>query len=743
MQNLYRLSPLFSDKLFYIPDYQRGYAWKTEQCEDLLEDLELLAPAKQHFMGTLVLHPRTDQVSDFINNEGHTFKAYDIIDGQQRITTLVLYLYAIYQEMQSLAELNGLSNGLERTFIIVRDMNEQAHSKLTLNRDSHQYFFKVVMNQAADNPPPKIRSHRLLRDAKEFFRQHLAAKRTELGAGFPAWLKQRYLQITQQLEFIAYEVDTDTDAGIIFETMNNRGKQITELEKVKNYLLYLASKLNLPADHDLAQEINATWTNLFESLMAAGVGSSDDENRILRAHWLMAYDYDRRHWEGSKSIKNQFSLRNYQDGHQKLLTDVKAYLSSLNNAITAYCDIYNPRHPQAFGTLAVGDSLREKLLVAADRLHRVGSLATFLPLLLATHAQAFQNGQAYLQMVELCERFSFRVYSWRGKRSNAGESWLFYTGYQLFGGAKNFESALNEVRRAVLYYCSEAEFEGRFRRENVNWYAWGGIKYFLYEYENHLARQSGDTVKMPWDELVKAEKRNTIEHILPQNISGVRYWEERFSPELHSRYAHDIGNLTLTLDNPSLSNDPFPQKKGTASQEKCYASSKLFIEQQLARYDEWTPNAIEKRRQTIELWAKDRWQVGELISADDVLDVDEVSPEDFHLLLNRISVPWGQKQLYSALYHRPDGLTADELVEVMPRKDRQDLSGVLGALGNRINRTPGYCQKHTPGIALVFDINWKGDQYHYCLRSAIREVLDEMAPEWLDLCAPQSVNEGE
>lgn len=133
--------------------------------------------------------------------------------------------------------------------------------------------------------------------------------------------------------------------------------------------------------------------------------------------------------------------------------------------------------------------------------------------------------------------------------------------------------------------------------------------------------------------------------------------------------------------------------------------------------------------------------MGELISADDVLDVDEVSPEDFHLLLNRISVPWGQKQLYSALYHRPDGLTADELVEVMPRKDRQDLSGVLGAWQQN-KQNSRLLPKHTPGIALVFDITWKGDQYHYCLRSAIREVLDEMAPEWLDLCAPQSVNEG-
>jgi hypothetical protein len=99
----------------------------------------------------------------------------------------------------------------------------------------------------------------------------------------------------------------------------------------------------------------------------------------------------------SHSIKNRFSLRAYQDKHQQLLTDLSTYLSSLNNAITAYCDIYSPRHPQAFSTVNLDRITRNKLLTAADRLHRVGSLATFLPLLMAMHTQESRNGQDYLQ----------------------------------------------------------------------------------------------------------------------------------------------------------------------------------------------------------------------------------------------------------------------------------------------------------------------------------------------------------
>ncbi|MCA9979174.1 MAG: HNH endonuclease [Anaerolineales bacterium] len=277
----------------------------------------------------------------------------------------------------------------------------------------------------------------------------------------------------------------------------------------------------------------------------------------------------------------------------------------------------------------------------------------------------------------------------------------------------------------------------------MNWYAWGGVKYFLYEYEYHLAQQSGDAIKMRWEDLVAAAKKDTIEHILPQSIAGIGYWEERFTPEQHSQLVHDIGNLTLTLNNSSLSNAPFPRKKGVASQERCYASSKLFVEQQLARFDDWTPETIETRRRAMEAWARERWHVYLPVHVDNPDEASEVGLEDFRRVLERTSIPRGQRQLYSALYHYADGLTSDELVEIMSRRDRHDLSGVLGALGRRINQTPGYLKTHKPGTPFFFDVSWQGNQQHYRLRPVLRAILDEMQPDWLDMCAPDSGSESE
>lgn len=123
-------------------------------------------------------------------------------------------------------------------------------------------------------------------------------------------------------------------------------------------------------------------------------------------------------------------------------------------------------------------------------------------------------------------------------------------------------------------------------------------------------------------------------------------------------------------------------------------------------------------------------------------DPEAASVDDLRLILERIHVPWGQRQLYSALYYYPDGLTADELVRMMPRKDRQDLAGVLGAFGRRINGTPGYCRKHKPGIGFVLEVRWHGEQYHYRLRSDMRAILAEVNPDWLKICAPTTAGEG-
>lgn len=606
---------LFLDRIFHVPDYQRGYAWEKKQWDDLLQDLELLPRGRDHFTGTLVLCPNGHFVDPIRDEEGRLYTNVDIIDGQQRLTTIVLLLMAVQAEMGQISGLERLATGIRELYLAVRDRNQQWQTKLRLNRDSQDFYEDALLAGALGKPVAidgtRIRSHDRLNGAAQHFLSYLATKREELAESYPDWLDEFYDKITRHLVMIVYTVDSETDAGVIFETMNDRGKPLTELEKVKNYLLYVASKLDLEAEHYLQKQINQTWTHILEHLMAAGLPGEEHEDQLLRAHWLMAYDPLTANWKQSRSIKERLSLKQFVGKHVDLLHQIQNYLSSLRDAATAYCDIHQPRQSKAFNNIPNGDR-RNRIIRASEKVARLGPRATFFPLLMAVRLRATDQGETYLQVVNLCERYDFRVFNWLRLRANAGQPRFFRMAFDFYRNP-NSEQLIARLAQTVLDYCSNERFAERFHREGENWYRWSGLKYFLYEYEEHLAEAAGKPIHYAWEKLW-SRKRDTLEHILPQTPTDA-YWTDRFDEKQRAHWTHNIGNMTLTYDNSALGNRPFPDKKGRSDISWTYASSKFFVEQQLTHYDDWSVASLEKRRGEIEKWAVQRWHVEPPISA--------------------------------------------------------------------------------------------------------------------------------
>lgn len=230
-----------------------------------------------------------------VDDEGHRFIVFDVIDGQQRLTTVTLLLKAIFDEMVMLSEFKTLSNGLQEMYLYNKDIDGLSFTHLTTNKDSQDYFSKYVLGTGKDISGPKNRSEKLLAEGKRFFLKKLLEKKGLFGKNFPSYLKDLYFRITQQLTLIVYEVGDDLEAGIIFETMNDRGKPLTDLDKVKNHLLYLCSKLDVTdlARADLHERINRTWSHIFEEMMLANLGDDPNENQLLRAHCLMIKERER------------------------------------------------------------------------------------------------------------------------------------------------------------------------------------------------------------------------------------------------------------------------------------------------------------------------------------------------------------------------------------------------------------------------------------------------------------------
>ena len=110
MENVQSIAEVFTRRIFRIPNYQRGYAWEERQWQDLIEDLDLLEGDKEHYTGTLVLHAVAGKAHQ--DAEGTNYDVFDIVDGQQRLTSLIILLDAIRREMKESKRWKGLSEGI-------------------------------------------------------------------------------------------------------------------------------------------------------------------------------------------------------------------------------------------------------------------------------------------------------------------------------------------------------------------------------------------------------------------------------------------------------------------------------------------------------------------------------------------------------------------------------------------------------------------------------------------------------
>ncbi|HVS38152.1 MAG TPA: DUF262 domain-containing protein, partial [Gemmataceae bacterium] len=134
MNHLFTIQQLFAERLFRIPDYQRGYAWEEQQLEEFVEDVELLPEQKDHYTGTIVLNTLGPDAKILDTDEGGKhYENVAVVDGQQRLTTFVLFLDAIRRVMAEIPSLVKRAESILEGFIHVKDPTGQPMYRLVLN----------------------------------------------------------------------------------------------------------------------------------------------------------------------------------------------------------------------------------------------------------------------------------------------------------------------------------------------------------------------------------------------------------------------------------------------------------------------------------------------------------------------------------------------------------------------------------------------------------------------------------
>jgi hypothetical protein len=614
------VADLLRGHILIIPEYQRGYAWSARQLNDFRDDLELLDLGRQHYTGTVILCPRPEiRRDDALQRQ----VVAEVVDGQQRLTTIMMLLDAIRREFLKLPNMEQVATGVASYLSFLEGGISQP--RLVLNNQSADFFAKVVLAEDPEAYRPSVPAEeRLLfaRDSLTYWTAELVSE-----ASVPAEALEELLQkVIEQLRFTLFEVPDDIQAGVIFETVNDRGKPLTELEKVKNYVLYLSSIFDDSQARSLANETTLAWGKIYRRLMSGHLTSSAAEDQFLRAHWLCYHDPDSRKWEGAKSVKTKFAIRSYAQQRDQLHADLIRYVRSLATSCQAYCELAGGEY-SSFSYLAgpVPD-----LEQAADRLRRMDNLASFFPVWLAARSTT-RTTQELVELLEACELFAFRVYQVAQVRSNTGQSGLFRLAFRLCSGNASMSEARLDIFARLNSYCSAAVFRATFESEGQReWFGWSGLSYFLNEYEGFLADEMGVTTNHKWSDLVQRRTRETIEHILPQAPTD-QAWLDVFTESERKTLTHDLGNLCLTWYNSTLSNRSFDRKKGAdgltdrdGSMARCYANSPLFQERLLCSFAEWTPESIRERRATLTEFALIRWGAPEVD-----LDPDVANEEAF------------------------------------------------------------------------------------------------------------------
>lgn len=589
------LTSLFAEGIYQIPDYQRGYAWEEKQWRDFIQDIDALVEDKVtgHYTGTVVVY--CERAPKYQVYGTDSLKVMDVVDGQQRLTSSCLYLSVILHALIEKGE-----SDFERK--IADFLYSGVVCKLALNNDTGNVFYDLLKTGRPNIEPRSSHEKRLIA-AYTRFHEHI---NRQLGIRQDAdgieYLKDIYHAITQKLHFTFYTIEEQCEIGMTFELMNSRGKNLSVLELLKNYIMHWVSRNETdPVERDtLTSLINKSWKDTYTNIGSC----TGDEDQCLRIAWTLYCNYTPANWIGYDGFKGDdyIPLRNFTEKHTKANTKafIARFAEGLAEISSYYASITSP---------TVSNTISQDELLWLTKIHHTGNIANFLPLMVAARKHRKGGSIAevdYISLLKTLECFAYRVFLNDGRRSNAGKSSFYRWGYEIFTQTQTLHDVVALIYELTRYYAPEESFTGGNANPN-NWYGKRRLlRYTLFEYELHLLKTEGQgkQPRLSWGQL----NDSTIEHILPQTPEENSHWKTVWSPDNTKECLHDIANLVLTQDNSCYRNFEFSRKKGQPGQSPSYSNSDIRQERKISQYPDWSRKEFNQRRDEITGWINQRWK---------------------------------------------------------------------------------------------------------------------------------------
>jgi len=597
---------------FVIPNYQRGYAWEDRQVNDLWNDINVLLDSdnnEKHYMGILALTKTSDDDRSklWIDDDD---KCYDIIDGQQRLTTLIIILSELRKYIPEIESkyITTTGNAYKLDYIIQNN-----------NRD---FLVNNIYNKQESNPKTLYQTN--LNRAKLNIREKLEKVDDK---------RKLYECITNNLEFNLYFNASQFDARKTFETMNYRGKRLSYLELLKNKLIYLSTKYK-SKENQLISKITDAWSNIYTNL-----GCNPDkplrDDEFLKAHWVI---YGKANTELLKTkgdayaedILNIYFAERIFDPKTNTTkpnpnlsdTQILNYVKSLEECSNTWKYVKYPN----LSANELGLGAKEKIWL--DKLSRIRNFefanAFILSLL---HCRQYSSDDARNSVWKTLENFIFINYCFFRPKSN-DLSFVNPYSVRIFKSTdpNNTESILEEFKviltnnhPTIAITTTLPNVLKHIKEEiKINYFSnfQKGLNYFLFE-NNRELQQTKYAVPLDWNNF----NTKSIEHILPQSYKKIESWRlvmDKYKDNLvlYDKYKNhtiinNIGNLvgiTTTGKNSSLSNNSYYVKSQLKlSADRPSYKDGTYSERLIADNPTWTVKSIYNRAIDLLIYMFDTW----------------------------------------------------------------------------------------------------------------------------------------
>jgi uncharacterized protein with ParB-like and HNH nuclease domain len=540
---------LNTSRQFIVPIFQRNYSWQKNQYEQLWFDILRASKFKEkqnHFIGSIVY-------IDMGTPAGRPQQLL-LIDGQQRLTTISILLCAIKDYVQKFNLETKLINlaKIKNQFLYNSDEIYEDRYKLLLNVQDKETYIKLIDNTIFTVNKPAINIIKcyefFYERIEDFIKQH--GQIDEIYAGI------------FKLSLVSISLDKDSDnPQMIFESMNSTGKDLSQTDLLRNYLLM-----------DLTPE---------------------KQTRLYKTYWKPMEELF-----GEDIYKNDVNKFDYFIRDFLTLKSDTGYICKINNVYENFKRYYLDNNCEKFAVLkdlftyakyyACIDLLQEnddELKLYWQEFKKLDSHVVY-PFLLKLYDD-------YSRQILIKEDFKKILqvvisYLWRRAICEIPTNSLSKTFATLYQ-AVDKEDYVNSVIKAFVFKSSykrfPSDYEVREKLQTKDIYHFRLRKYLLEALENYYHKEPIDLNTANY----------TIEHIMPQNIEHNLSWQQMLGEnwqEVHSLYLHTLGNLTITGYNAEMSNKSFWEK---VNGESGFKHSHLKLSESIVQCDVWNKKAIQRR----------------------------------------------------------------------------------------------------------------------------------------------------